>query len=183
MLSSKKDKYLLGSILTVCKGIDKADDVKLDQSSKLVLVPEPTNKYDKNAVRVCLMGEFSTPHDESLTTGETGHLFCGYLPKKLVHHIAKYFEEKTIQIECVLLPPCPLKKTGLTCVHALWASFDVQINFYTLGTLSGSAVGAKMGNKMEVSEEGKAEVEATRAPAESLKTLIALLNEDVTSRI
>lgn len=112
----------IGSILTVCKGIDRADDIKLNQDSKLMLVPEPTNKYDQNAVRVCLALE----SPESLDA--VG--FCGYLPKKLVHHIAKYFSDPSIQIECVLLPPSGDKKTGLTCMHSVWASFDVQLNFW-----------------------------------------------------
>ena len=132
----------LGSILTVGKGRDKADDVKLTHESKLVLVPEPTNKYDSNAVRIGL----ATDADK----------YCGYLPRKLVFHIAKYLSNKKIEVECLLLPPSP---SGLAEKYSVWAAFNVQLNFYAT--------------------TAAAEDESIKV----LESLIDLINADVSNRI
>lgn len=121
----------LGTILTICKGINHASDVKLNNESKLILVPEPMNPYDCNAIRICLLTSeaesLSSSSKSSLETNVKNLSYCGYLPRKLALSIVKFISHKSIRNECVLLAP---SDEGLSRKMNLYASFDIQLNFY-----------------------------------------------------
>ena len=63
------------------------DELKVDD--RFVLVLEPTNPYDSNAVRI----EYS---------GNDGQVMCGYVPKKFSSEISAAFEVGK-RLECVLV--------------------------------------------------------------------------------
>ncbi len=113
---------MIGKIVTICKAIDRYDDVKLNQDSQIYLMCEPTNTADTNAIKVCVSEGDSIKQ-------------VGYLPKKLVQHIASYIDNGSshpglndpgCSIACNILPPSP---EGLSAKHDVYASFDMEIEF------------------------------------------------------
>jgi len=92
----------VGSFRTVCKGINRADDVKLTEKSALFLKPQPDNKFDPNAIRVVTRtsstgsGSGSVPAEKEFATG--------YLPKKLAAEIVQSLNDTTnVVVDCVMV--------------------------------------------------------------------------------
>lgn len=93
---------------TVVKGIDKSDDVVLTHESKLILILEPENKFDPNAIKVC--------HEGKKT---------GYIPKKLAQYITPIF--KDVKIHCQIMGQDP-------SLSPTW--YRVNLYFYELDVVT-----------------------------------------------
>lgn len=73
----------------------------LKEGNHLQLVPEPTNKYDPNAVRI-----------ECFTVD--GDIMCGYVPKKFSSSVCAMFEIGA-NLECVITELTPSAKPWEQC--------------------------------------------------------------------
>lgn len=182
----------LGRIVTVCKGINRADSVSFCPGTKLILVPEPTCEFDKNAVKVCIESKFvdtntinsaASSSSSSTSTSSNGQLlFCGYLPKVLVNHLATFisdlnnFTVLTIALdekddECLMLK------------HEVDNAFDLSLEFFAvaqvLPTTPVDSSSSSLGKP--VSLEGEERRRISRV--EQLKEMIASINSHHQNRI
>lgn len=73
----------------------------LKEGDTLQLVPEPTNRFDPNAIRIELVA----------TDGDT---MCGFVPKKFSSEVAAAFEIGT-KLECVIVELIPSAKPWEQC--------------------------------------------------------------------
>lgn len=110
----------IDSLKTVVKGIDYGDDIILNERSKLVLIPEPNNPRDENAIIVSCRHESKDQNEYKKT---------GYLPRKLALHLIPFI--KTIQdvakfkVHVQILPP---DKNSLADGHLNW--YNIELYFY-----------------------------------------------------
>lgn len=107
----------VGTIYTVCKAIDKADDVKVTESTRLELKREPENAHDSNATRVMVA-------DSKLSTG--------YLPKNLARCLVEFLvSPANVRVDCVPLGRGP-NTLSAKLNRDSW--FDLQLDFWVRST-------------------------------------------------
>lgn len=78
---------------------------EMKEGDKLTLSPEPTNKFDPNAVKIY----YESPYDEKWEK-EGFASFLGYVPKKFSSEVAGLLEAG-IDLECVVKTVDPKAKT------------------------------------------------------------------------
>jgi len=163
-IEHKGFKYV-GSIQTVCKAIDRADDIDgLNEKSKLLLRRERTNKYDQNAIQV-VAPEFSHAVNDGKTLAKGGGggsnastpvvltmPSAGYLPARLCEQIAPILDacaardcksaDDDVHVDATTartIVDCIMlgkPTSGLSNDCATW--FDVQLDFFMDATLHDS---------------------------------------------
>ena len=94
--------YIAGVQFRPRQEIDKATK-EMKVGDKLILIPEPTNEFDPNAVKI---GVFGPDIAESI--------FLGYVPKKFSSEVAGLLEVG-IDLECIVEAVDPAAKAWEKC--------------------------------------------------------------------
>lgn len=176
----------LGRIVTVCKGVNRADSVSFVPGVKLILVPEPTCEFDKNAVKVCIerknvstsntssSGNNSNSSSSSSAAESSDKLFfCGYLPKVLVNHLAAFISDQK-NFVVVALALDEKDDESLMLKHQVDNAFDLSLDFFAAPVPSSAPVGID-------GEEAQRILRILRV--EQLKKVIASINSHHQNRI
>lgn len=118
----------IGTVLTVCKGIDHAENVIVTQDTKLVLQPDPTNPFDKNAIKIMAVADTAAREGKDSPWKK-----CGYLPASLAKQLGPIMSpgetaagDTALVIECI---PHGRPIGGLTHTHAMPTWFDILLRF------------------------------------------------------
>ena len=106
-MSEQKEFYIAGVQFRPKVDIKEALD-RLKDGDKLYLEPEPSNKFDPNAIKIESLGDHETTDD----------IFLGYVPKKFSSEISGLLEID-VALECILTT---LSKTGKP-----WEMFKVTV--------------------------------------------------------
>lgn len=150
----------VGSLQTVCKGIQNADAVCITEKSELVLEREPRNGKDPFAIKVMvkcskILAEEESDSDKSYTSSESSDSspeveskketkkeekkeilrlkHCGYLPAKLVPFLAPILDQFVLKKKVCVAVDCILRgreKGGLSSINNKLTWFDVQIDIF-----------------------------------------------------
>lgn len=140
---SKTWSYV-GSLQTVCKGIQNADAVCITEKSELVLEREPRNGKDPFAIKVmvkCLqtLVEDESDSDENSSSSDLEKKemirlkHCGYLPAKLVPFLAPIMDQFVLKKNVCVAIDCVLRgreKGGHSSINNKLTWFDVQIDIF-----------------------------------------------------